>query len=281
MEPEDLTQFNKAVELFNMGGKASAYQQIKRLKEKYPDDPNLLLWLAFTTPDLKESEEAIQHLSLVDPSNPNLNSARSWLQSEKAKIAPKAPPPPSFAVTPAPPPSSPAPVPSAAVNPPAPSWPALNPTPFQSAPIYNHYPAAFPPSNTPPPVPNLYYPTPVYMPQKVLSGGTVFGYFLLYFFGCLAMLIVVGFLAYLLEPATYSYYYGYRKSFTWGFLCGLLLNLGTTIWATVDASQRRARFGPAVKDTGLSTFLGCILVWIIIFPLYLARRRKNIAYFGS
>jgi hypothetical protein len=275
MQPADLIQFNQAVEQLNSGTKAEAYRQIKQLSSKYPDDPNVLLWLAFTSPDLKESEDAIQRISLLDPSNQNLNAARTWLQNEKAKSAPKAPLPPSFEVNP---PVAPPPLPPVYKQPGVPRHPS---NPYQSGPLYNSPPDSFPSNRMPPPAANFYYPTSGYMPQRVLSGGAVFGYFLLYFFGCLAMVLVVVFLASLLEPSSYSYYYGYYKSGNWAFPAALLLVVITSIWAASDASQRRARFGPAVKDTGFSTFLGCILVWIIIFPLYLARRRKNIAYFGS
>ena len=49
-----------------------------------------------------------------------------------------------------------------------------------------------------------------------------------------------------------------------------LVVVGTTIWVGVDASQRDwdGRF-----DTG-GWVVGCLLLWIVVFPIYLAQRNK-------
>jgi hypothetical protein len=45
----------------------------------------------------------------------------------------------------------------------------------------------------------------------------------------------------------------------------------TTVWVGVDASKRD--FGE--KGTGTSTWvLGCLLLWIVVFPYYLAKRGR-------
>jgi hypothetical protein len=50
----------------------------------------------------------------------------------------------------------------------------------------------------------------------------------------------------------------------------LLVVVGTTIWVGIDASRRDWSGG-----SGTATWvLGCILLWIVVFPLYLAKRGK-------
>lgn len=49
----------------------------------------------------------------------------------------------------------------------------------------------------------------------------------------------------------------------------LLVVIGTTIWVGVDASNRD--FGP--KGTSTATWVvGCLLLWIVVFPMYLFKR---------
>lgn len=54
-----------------------------------------------------------------------------------------------------------------------------------------------------------------------------------------------------------------------------LIFLGTSIWVWVDASDIGAKKGlvKGIFDMGpLAWFLCCLLVWIIAFPIYLAKR---------
>ena len=68
-----------------------------------------------------------------------------------------------------------------------------------------------------------------------------------------------------------------------------LVIFGTAVWVAIDASQYRSRYGPPVKgpsiafgppkpgDTGGSPvlwFFGCILIWIVAFPMYLVKRSQ-------
>ena len=48
----------------------------------------------------------------------------------------------------------------------------------------------------------------------------------------------------------------------------------SSLWASFDSSQLRKE-GATSADLGgdpISVFLGCLLVWIVVFPLYLAKR---------
>ena len=54
-----------------------------------------------------------------------------------------------------------------------------------------------------------------------------------------------------------------------GFIIVLVV-VGTTIWVGVDASRRDWQGG-----SGTATWvIGCILLWIFVFPVYLAKRGK-------
>lgn len=49
-----------------------------------------------------------------------------------------------------------------------------------------------------------------------------------------------------------------------------LVVVGTTIWVGIDASKRDWQ-----GKSGTATWVaGCILLWIVVFPIYLAKRNK-------
>jgi cytochrome c oxidase assembly factor CtaG len=53
----------------------------------------------------------------------------------------------------------------------------------------------------------------------------------------------------------------------------LLLILATTIWVAVDAHGRDWR-GHRFADTTWKWVLGCVLLWIVAFPVYLIHRGR-------
>lgn len=84
-------RLTQAITLARGGNKIEAYQDLKALaKETNAKDANVLLWLAFTSPDLAESETAIQMAESQSPANPNIKQAREWLQQEKLRAAGRA-----------------------------------------------------------------------------------------------------------------------------------------------------------------------------------------------
>ena len=55
----------------------------------------------------------------------------------------------------------------------------------------------------------------------------------------------------------------------------VLIVIGTSIWVLIDASNIGARTGlvKGIADAGPFTwFIGCLLLWIVVFPMYLAKR---------
>jgi hypothetical protein len=232
MNTADLQTFNNAVQLANSGNKPLAYQQLKALEPNNPQDTNLLLWLAFTSPDLNESGYLADRITAIEPTNSNLAGLRSWLEIEKAKQY-QAPPPPQFQQTALP------------------------------QPVYYAQPAQ-------PPIPG-----------KQVSGTAVLGYFILYFIFCCFLAGVIYYVSYNTGP--YLLYRDGSKEFTGDWVAPALIGLVvlTSIWAAFDAGNRQTKFGRQAGDSAAGAFFGCLLIWVIIFPLYLARRRKYIAYFGQ
>lgn len=79
MNTLDQSVFNEAVRLAQNGQTTNAYNSLKRLSELYPQDSNVLLWLAFSAPDSYIARQAISTIAQIDPQNPSLPAARQWL----------------------------------------------------------------------------------------------------------------------------------------------------------------------------------------------------------
>ncbi len=62
--------FEEAIELVKTGQSIKAYPVFVRLHYSNPGDPNLLLWIALTSPDPAEARRALEHSRWLDPSNP-------------------------------------------------------------------------------------------------------------------------------------------------------------------------------------------------------------------
>lgn len=86
MTAGDLQAFNQAVQFAQSGQKSQAYQQLKGLLNSYPEDPGLILWLIFTSPQLLESQALLQRLAAVDPHNPSLTAAQEWVAHQQTKL---------------------------------------------------------------------------------------------------------------------------------------------------------------------------------------------------
>jgi hypothetical protein len=88
MQPAELEKFNQAVALAQAGRKQEARSLLAELLRTYPNDPNVLLWFAFTTDDLNQSRLALEKVRALDPANPALPGAESWLAQQQAAMAP-------------------------------------------------------------------------------------------------------------------------------------------------------------------------------------------------
>ncbi len=85
MNMTDLATFNKAVAMAQAGNKIEAYTRLKDLQQHHPKDTNLLLWIAFTAPTLTEAQKDVAIASSLDPRNPSVVQARTWLAQEMAR----------------------------------------------------------------------------------------------------------------------------------------------------------------------------------------------------
>jgi hypothetical protein len=93
MNQQDLQGFQQAVALAQAGQKAEAYNRLMELARNGDNsrDANLLMWIAFTAPNLAQAEQALSWAEKLDPNNQTVKSARQWLEGEKAKLAPAPP----------------------------------------------------------------------------------------------------------------------------------------------------------------------------------------------
>ncbi|HEX2916708.1 MAG TPA: hypothetical protein VH186_38460 [Chloroflexia bacterium] len=259
MNSNDLAAFNEAVKLAQEGNKEAAYQKLSNLyRMSGVKEVNLFLWLAFTTSNLEEAESYISMAETAAPGNQNVASARLWVNQEKAKRSVQVPPPPFF---------------------PAPDFQSQA---FQAQPVYQT-PVSYPvPQQTYIP----YGQQPYYYQTngRKLSRVTLFGYFLLYFIGCAALFGLVCYMAYLATPTEYYTYYSRTYSYKSGNLVSIaavVLVLGSSIWACIDASSRRTKYGSKAASNPFAVLLICLFCWMLLFPGYLTQRRRSMAEIGS
>jgi hypothetical protein len=82
MDLKDRAVFLEAVNLARAGQIKVAYTRLAGLARRCPGEAEVLIWLAYTTPDLLEAKKAICQATALDVYNPNLTLARSWLETE-------------------------------------------------------------------------------------------------------------------------------------------------------------------------------------------------------
>ena len=82
-DPDFKLALNKAIALAQSGQKAEAYIQLRGLAYYHPQEVNLLLWLAFTAPSLDESRYCISQAQRLEPQNPSVAQAISWLAKQE------------------------------------------------------------------------------------------------------------------------------------------------------------------------------------------------------
>ncbi len=83
MNPADLQTFNRAVAQAQAGEKAAAYSVLYQLYPAYPNNPNLLLWLAFTADNLAVARQRLNQAAQADPANSSLAGAFGWLAEQE------------------------------------------------------------------------------------------------------------------------------------------------------------------------------------------------------
>ncbi|MEI6045666.1 MAG: hypothetical protein WCS37_15070 [Chloroflexota bacterium] len=81
----DTERFNQAILFAQSGQREKARAIIVQLLRSEPNDPNLLLWLAFTSNKLEQARLALSKVRVIDPANPSLPDAESWLLQQEAQ----------------------------------------------------------------------------------------------------------------------------------------------------------------------------------------------------
>jgi hypothetical protein len=81
----DIERFNQAISLAQSGQREEARVIIVQLLRTDPNDPNLLLWLAFTSGKIEQARLALSKVRVIDPTNPSLPNAENWLMEQEAQ----------------------------------------------------------------------------------------------------------------------------------------------------------------------------------------------------
>lgn len=90
MNSVDLNTFYQAIQLDRDGDKAAAHAALNKLRIYYPNDPNLLLWLTFTSTDPVEAKGLVETIMLLDPQNSSLDAAQQWVKQQIIEARQKA-----------------------------------------------------------------------------------------------------------------------------------------------------------------------------------------------
>ena len=77
MNPQDAAIFQQAIQLAHSGQKAAAYAQFTDLRQRgNQQNPDLLLWIADTTPYQVEAQRMLDTVAALAPNHPGLPAAR-------------------------------------------------------------------------------------------------------------------------------------------------------------------------------------------------------------
>jgi hypothetical protein len=90
MSPEDIALFQQAIEVANDGQKQAAYEQFCIIhRHGNTEDVTLLYWLAFTTSDPQECQQAISTIAHIEPYHPKLQELRAYQNRKRLRPAKK------------------------------------------------------------------------------------------------------------------------------------------------------------------------------------------------
>lgn len=79
MNAQDEQLFNQAVAQAQAGNTTAAYDVLSGLRFSYPQDIKVLLWCAYTAPDLNTARTAIAEAARLQPGNKDVVQAQGWL----------------------------------------------------------------------------------------------------------------------------------------------------------------------------------------------------------
>lgn len=87
----DQQKLNQIIEQANKGEKKKAYAELCKLQKKNPTDTNILLWMAFTAPDIATARQAVLDATRLNPGDASVRAAHRWLgdQERLQGVAPR------------------------------------------------------------------------------------------------------------------------------------------------------------------------------------------------
>lgn len=86
--PAEQELFKEATALAQRGQNIEAYNRFVALSRAHHNDPRLLLWIAYTSPDPMEARRALDHAAWIDPANPFLPAANARWATQRESLAP-------------------------------------------------------------------------------------------------------------------------------------------------------------------------------------------------
>ncbi len=82
LNSSDMAIFQQAVQLAQAGDKPGGYSRLKTLARTNPTNVDLILWTAFLSHDLAESQALIARAATLDPANGRVLEAQQWLKKQ-------------------------------------------------------------------------------------------------------------------------------------------------------------------------------------------------------
>src|SRR2546423_1160409 len=97
MSPEDTALCQQGIDLYNAGQKLEAYKIFGNLYGNGNDeDVTLIFWLAYTTLDLREAEQALQTIEYLEPNHPKLPELRERVSRKQQRLMMRTFPPDKY-----------------------------------------------------------------------------------------------------------------------------------------------------------------------------------------
>jgi hypothetical protein len=81
--------YSRALSLSNNGNRVEAHQILDQLLGTYPNDVNILLAFAYTSPTLDEARQVLQQAQYLAPQNPEVTRAMQWLAAQETAQRPQ------------------------------------------------------------------------------------------------------------------------------------------------------------------------------------------------
>src|SRR3954470_18813021 len=86
MDTSELATFNQAVKYAQSGYNEKAFEFIRMLAQKDPDNIDLIFWGMYNAPNLEWAESLFERARRLDPGHVAFPQAEQWLINEKLRL---------------------------------------------------------------------------------------------------------------------------------------------------------------------------------------------------